>query len=125
MRALEHAQRRVGAGGGADLGGERGVAQNARRLVVVARGRRHVDAQQDLAPAVEHVPEQMCHLQPQPNPKFKAETKISKYSLSLGSPCMRSLQRTQSPRCLSDARAHAGTGQGERDQAPCYSQTLL
>lgn len=60
--ALEDAQRRLCTGGGADLGGERSIAQYARRLIVVARGRGHIDAQQDLPPPVQHVPEQMRHL---------------------------------------------------------------
>ena len=64
VRALEDAQRRLGSGGSADLGGERCIAQHARRLIVVACGRGDVDAQQNLAPAMQHVPEQMRHLSP-------------------------------------------------------------
>ncbi len=60
--APERAQRRLRARSGADLRRDRGVAQHARGLVVVARGRRHVDAQQQLAPAVQHVAEQVGHL---------------------------------------------------------------
>ncbi len=69
--APEHAQRRLRARGGADLRRDRGVAQHARGLVVVARGRRHVDAQQQLAPAVQHIAEQVRHL-PRPGARGEA-----------------------------------------------------
>lgn len=61
---LNCSEGRGSARGNADLGGKGGIAQNAGRLVVVARRGAHVDAQQDLAPPVEHIPEEMRHLKP-------------------------------------------------------------
>lgn len=62
--ALQDAQRRLGACSSADLGGKRRIAQHARRLIVVACGRGDINAQQNLAPAMQHVPKQVRHLSP-------------------------------------------------------------